>query len=137
MKIFLALVLVFPFAASAQQGMPGMDLQGIDQTNMPDMMKNIQKMSACMSKISKAELKRVETIARKQDVTLRKLCAAGKRKAAEKKSIEFGKKMLKDPITKKINKCQEFMVGQIPTGPGMKNDDGMHICDQFTNQHQY
>ena len=137
MKYLITLLFLFTFTVSAQEGMPNMNLPGIDQANMPEMMKSMQKMSACMSKIKQAELKRIENIARKQNAALQKLCAAGKRDAAEKKGIEFGETMLKDPITKKINKCQEFMVGQIPTGAGMENDDDLHICDQFTNQRQY
>ena len=138
MRKLFVLLLVFPLSASAQQGtdMPHLNIQEIDNQNMPNMMKMVQQMSSCMNKINPAELKRIETIARKQDAEVQNLCTAGKRNYAMKRGIEIGEMMLKDPTVIKINKCQEFMVGKIATSPEMK-DDGIHICDQLVNSEQY
>lgn len=138
MRKLFSLLLVFPLSASAQQGtdMPHLNIQEIDSQNMPNMMKKVQQMSLCMNKINPAELKRVETIARKQDAEVQKLCAAGKRNHAKKRGKEIGEMMLKDPTVIKINKCQEFIVGKIATSPEMI-DDGIHICDQLVNSEQY
>ena len=130
MKVILTvLCLIFPFTVNAQnQSMNGIDMQ--------KMMQLMQEMQQCMEKVDQAELGVLEKQSEKFSTEIETLCQSGQRKKAQKKAVAFGKKMMKNPALKQMEKCGEITKGLAI--PGMEEqsfeDDfdfsESHVCDE-------
>lgn len=127
MKTTIKLVLLLiPFSIPASvlaQQYPGME----SQPDMKNMMATMQKMQACMQKINKKKMNKLERKSQAFSVKIQLLCAKGKRTEAEKKSFAFDKKMISDPTAKKIQQCTDIMVGMAPIS-ALQN---VHACDEM------
>ncbi|MCL7488677.1 MAG: hypothetical protein M8357_10960 [Desulfobulbaceae bacterium] len=120
--------LLLPVAASAQnQGMNGVD--------MGQMMMLMQEMQECMAKVDQAELEALEQRSEEMEAEITALCDQGKRDAAQKKAIAYGKEMMKNPAMIQMKECGEITRGLVPeeSMPSMEDDfdfsDG-HVCDE-------
>jgi hypothetical protein len=127
MKNILKLTLVvIPFSFSmsiSAQPYPDADMEG--QPEMNQMMAVMQKMQNCILKINKKDRQMVEKKSRTFSAEIQSLCAKGKRAEAEKKSQQFGKKMMNDPVIKEINKCSKMMTSMIPESAV----EDIHACE--------
>jgi len=87
-----------------------------------------------------SQLQMLQQKATQIESDIKSLCDAGKRDAALKKAISFGKEMAKDPALAEMKKCGEMMEG-MPMGmtqgltPEIEviekdyNDASLHVCD--------
>ena len=129
MKAFIiVLLLMFPVAATAQD-------QGMGGNNMEKMMQLMQEMEQCMAKVDQAALEAFEKESEEVSAELEELCNKGKRKKAQKKAIAFGKKVMKNPAIKQMQKCGELTKGLLPEQAEPSIEDtfdfsNRHVCDE-------
>jgi len=126
--IMMVLFLIFPIAATAQN-------QGVSGNNMEKMMQLMQEMEQCMAKVDQAALKAFEKESEKLSDELEVLCNKGERKKAQKKAIAFGKKVMKNPAIKQMQKCGELTKGLLPEQAEPSIEDtfdfsNRHVCDE-------
>lgn len=130
MKIIVAvlIVLLMPFAAAAQ------NMTGMDQADMQKFMQMMQEMQACMEKVDQAEMDALEKRSEEFNAEIEVLCARGKRDAAQKKAMAFGREMSANPVVQQIRKCTEKFADVLPKGemPFMEDFDytERHVCDE-------
>ena len=122
--IFLFLLL--PAVCFAQ------NYQGMNEADMEKMMQQMQKVESCMENVDQSKLKALEQSSRQMQQEVKSLCASGKRDAAQKKAISFGKKVASNPAVKTMKKCGEMMKGMMPQMSFAdldKDYSSIHICD--------
>jgi hypothetical protein len=125
-KIFMAVFLLSPFAASAQQGMD------------PETMQKLQEMAACMAQIDQNEMKAMEKETEAFEAEAKGLCKSGKRDEAQKLAMEFGKKIVNSPVLVTMRECTEGLAdslkGMMPdmSAEKMTKDfSNKHVCDDM------
>ncbi len=129
MKIVVVfLSLIFPVAAFAQSQV----VNGVDVGNIMQLM---QEMQTCMAKVDQTQMEAFEVEAEKLGAEIEALCQEGKRKKAQKKAIAFGKKSMKNPAIKQMEKCGEITKGMMPedSAPSFKESfdfSDTHVCDE-------
>lgn len=107
------------------QSYPGMN--GVD-------MQKLQEMQTCMSKVDQGQMKALEQRQKQFDAEMKALCASGKRDAAQKKAMLYGKEMMNNPTIKMVRKCSEIAKGMMPEMPFMKQEGESandHVCDTY------
>ena len=120
-KLFVTILLLLPVGAIAQ----GM--------NQQDMMVQMQEMGACMQSIDQKELKALEKDTDKFEAEMKGLCKDGKRDEAQKKAIEFSKKMMNSSALKTMIKCTEKISATMKEM--MPNMDPKEIAKDYSNHH--
>lgn len=134
MRITTSVLLVLlPFSAFAS------DFQNMDQASMEKMMKNMQKMQICMSKIDKNKLNKLQASSEKFASSIKLLCKKGKRDEAQEKAMSYSEKFVKNPTMKKMKKCGDMAKGMMPDMSTMfskdeaENEKGKedHVCDSM------
>ncbi|GAB4342391.1 MAG: hypothetical protein Kow0089_17420 [Desulfobulbaceae bacterium] len=122
-------VLLFPVAVLAQ-GYPGMN-----EADMQRMMEQMQKMQECMQQVDQAELEALGQRSEEVEREVRELCEQGKRDAAQKRAMAWGKEVSSNPSFKQMKKCSEYARDAMPQGQ-MQQDDytdfdfsKSHVCD--------
>ena len=120
--------LLLPALAIAQ------NYQGMSESDMQNMMQQMQEMQTCMENIDQPRLKAFEQQASKLESEVKSLCANGKRDAAQQKTMAFAQEMSSNPDIQKMMECGEKMRGMMPTMPYMdktkaSDTDGGHVCD--------
>jgi len=116
MKRLILFLLAVSATASAQQP------QGIDPSQMQEMMKRFQDPAAmqkmqqqaeaarqCMEGIDQAQLDALRARAEAASHEIEKLCAAGKRTEALTKGLELSKDLQADTTVKKMRECSKGM----------------------------
>ena len=99
---------------------------------MQNMMQQMEQMQLCMEKIDEKELKALEKRSKQMEREVKALCNSGKRDQAQKKAIEFGKEMAKDPTIKQMAQCGEMMkarLSHMTFAIEQKANDDSHVCD--------
>lgn len=129
MKISTGFIsLLLPALAIAQ------NYQGMSESDMQNMMQQMQEMQTCMQDIDQSRMKAFEQQASKLESEVNSLCANGKRDAAQQKAMAFAQEMNSNPDFQKMRGCGEKMRGMMPTMPYMdqhkaSDKDGGHVCD--------
>ncbi|MFW2440444.1 MAG: hypothetical protein ACN4GR_13870 [Arenicellales bacterium] len=125
-KLLMAIFLLSPVTVFAQQQMD------------PEMMQQLQEMSACMATIDQNEINGLEKESDKFEAEVKGLCKSGKRDEAQKKAIEFSQKVLKSPAMVTMRKCTEkmpaAMKGLVPDMSAekiAKDFSNHHVCDEM------
>ncbi len=124
-KILLILIFI-PLSISAQQH-PDI----YDQPDMKKMMQAMKKMQECMQKIDKTELKNIDKKYKKSQQKVQSLCAKGKKAQAKREFQKYTKKMMNNPVVKKLNQCTEIMKNL----PGQTITEDNHVCDSPDENH--
>ncbi|MDH5711683.1 MAG: hypothetical protein OEZ15_08490 [Gammaproteobacteria bacterium] len=127
--ILLMSVLPFSTYAANQQGMNDADMQ--------KMMQSIEKMQACMSKISQKEIQALTAKSEKFSNSIMSLCEQGQRDKAQEKAIAFAKEFANNATLKKMEKCGSMASDMIPNMQEMisnenGSDQGKHVCDSLS-----
>jgi len=133
MKTFaIALLLSLPVTVLAQNPM------GMSESDMQDMMQQMQKAQACMEKIDQSELDALEQKAKQYQAEMKSLCASGDRDKAQEKALTYAKDIMNHPAVKEARRCGEMMQGMMK---GMMQDMSvmdqdkdytkMHVCDSL------
>lgn len=106
--------------------------QGMSEADMKKMMQQAQQMQACMAQIDRAKADALKERSERISKELETLCAQGKRDAAQRKAIAYGKEMADDPTAQIMRRCGDMMKGAMPQMPytGQARKDGKsHVCD--------
>ena len=109
-----------------------LDFQSMNEADMQNMMQQMEQMQSCMEKIDEKELKALEKRSKQMEREVKALCNSGKRNEAQKKAIEFGKDMAKDPTIKQMAQCGEMMKARfshMTFAIEQKANDDTHVCD--------
>ncbi len=117
-------LLLIPFIASAQP---------MDDERMEQMMNNMQAMQECMAGIDEAEMQAFQQKAEAMDAEVKILCAEGKRDAAMKRAMAFGKEAAASDLMRQMQKCGQDMKHMMPQTAQSHEDAGgkpRHVCDQ-------
>lgn len=130
MKLILTILLILlPVSVFSQNP----NMQGMD---MDKMMQVMQEMQQCIEKVDKAEIKKLEDESQEMSEKLQSLCEQGKREEAQKKAIEYSKKIMKNPALKQMQKCGDMAKGLMPPGskePTLAEEfdySNRHVCDK-------
>ena len=129
MKIVIVfLSLIFPATVFAQNQV----INGVDMGNIMQLM---QEMQTCMAKVDQTEMKAFEVEAEKLEAEIKTLCQEGKRKKAQKKAVAFGKKAMKNPAIKQMQKCGEITKGMLPENSEPSFEESFdfsdtNVCDE-------
>ena len=103
---------------------------GMTEEQMEQLMKNAEKMQACMAKMDQSAMQKLSDKGKKMQGELKSLCAAGKRDEAQSKAIKFGQEIATSKEMQEMKKCGEMaqqMMKQMPAAsPGSR-----HVCDGF------
>ena len=123
----LLLMSVLPVSASA------LDYQNMGEGDM----QSIEKMQACMSKISQKEMDALMAKSEKFSNSIKSLCEQGLRDKAQDKAIAYAKEFEKNPTLKKMEKCGSMAKDMMPNMQEMlSNENGggevRHICDSLS-----
>ena len=147
----LAALLLIAGTAHAQQGIPPEMMQQMQklqnmsaeeqQQYMQDMMQKAmqgaQQMQNCFNEAGgEAAFKKLQTKAEAAEAQVKQLCAAGKRRDAERFAMKFGKEMQNDPTISKLQECSKEMTAKWEKSPFIahslqseKKSVSKHICD--------
>lgn len=122
---------VLPFSAFAA------NQQGMSDGDMQKMMQSIEKMQACMSKISQKEIQALTAKTEKFSNSIMSLCEQGQRDKAQEKAIAFAKEFSNNATMKKMEKCGAMARDMIPNMQEMLSDENghgqdRHICDSLS-----
>ena len=98
-QLTIFLLMIMPIIAFAQ------NYPGMSEADMQKMMQQMEKMQSCMEKIDEEQLKALEKRSNRLEHEVKALCDNGKRDEAQKKAIEFGKEIAKDPSMKQMRQC--------------------------------
>lgn len=129
-KIALSLIFVVIAFIPVAQG------QGMNEGDMQNIMKAMQKVQECMAKVDQSDLAALEQRGEEMEAEIKALCDQGKRDKAQKKAIAFSKEMMKNPALQQMKKCGEISKGMLPEGsvPEMEDDEfdpsKGHVCDE-------
>ncbi|MBT8127896.1 MAG: hypothetical protein HKP12_09595 [Gammaproteobacteria bacterium] len=125
-KLIVLIFMTAPLASYAQ------NFQNMNEAEMEKMMQQMEQMQSCMEKVDEKELKALEKRAKRVQSDVKALCNSGKRDQAQKKTIEFGREMAKDPTMKQMRQCGEGMRAMLPdmsfANEQIAGDD-RHVCD--------
>ncbi len=130
MKVLIGIFfLLLPVAVLAQgpQSMGGMDIQ--------KMMQQAQEIQACMQNVDQDELQKFQNRSMEVNSEIKSLCAAGKRKKAQKLAIKFGKEASKNPAMQEMKKCGEMAEGMMSQMPQMDQGGQMDQDVDYSKQH--
>jgi len=106
--------------------------QQMNQADMQKMMQQMEQARSCMEKIDEEELKALEKRSKQVERDVKALCDSGKRDEAQKKAIEFGKEIAKDPMMKQMRQCGEMVTMAFPKiafADENKPGNDRHVCD--------
>jgi len=127
MKKFIAtMFLLLPAAAFGQ------DFQNMSESDMRDMMQQMQQFQTCIEQIDQSAMKEIDRRSVQIEAEIKSLCAQGKRDEAQEKAIVWGKEVDANPAVQEMIRCGEIMKGQLPDIPfmGLEEDyAGKHVCD--------
>ena len=132
MKISMYFItLIFFFTSAAFAANPG----SMDQGNMQNMMQVMQEVQQCMSQIDQSQLEKLKVTSEKMTSEIDMLCSQGKRDAAMKAAMKFGKEIASDPTVQHMRKCGEMAQGALPMPDMVPNYDekdyaSRHVCDE-------
>jgi hypothetical protein len=104
----------------------------MNEADMQKMMQQMEQMQSCMEKIDEEQLKALEKRSNRLEREVKALCDNGKRDEAQKKAIEFGKEIAKDPSMKQMRQCGEMVATMVPKmafADENKPGDDHHVCD--------
>lgn len=107
--------------------------QPMDEERMEQMMHNMQAMQECMAGIDQAEMQAFQQKAEAMDAEVKALCAEGKRDAATKRAMAFGKEAAASDLMRQMQKCGQDMKNMMPQTAQTHEHDGgkpQHVCDQ-------
>jgi hypothetical protein len=99
---------------------------------MKNMMEQMQKFRACMSKIDSSKIEQFEKRSDQVTAEIGAMCASGERDEAQKKAISFGREMSNNTEIKKMEECLKLMkdVTEPKTfGNFLEDLEDEHICD--------
>ncbi len=125
-RLIIFIFVMMPLASYA------LDFQSMNEADMQNMMQQMEQMQSCMEKIDEKELKALEKRSKQMEREVKALCNSGKRNEAQKKAIEFGKDMAKDPTIKQMAQCGEMMKARfshMTFAIEQKANDDTHVCD--------
>lgn len=122
------ILLIIPFSISmtvSAQQYPGAGMGG--QPDMKNVMATMQKAQSCMKKIDKKKIMELDRKSRVFTKKIQALCTKGKRAEAEKISLKFAEAMMREPISKELQKCSKIMINMVPDSAGQE----IHACDDI------
>ncbi len=129
-KPFLTVFAVFACAPFAES-------QGINESDMQNMMRKTEQAQACFAKLDPSTFKELENKGKAMKQEIDGLCSAGKRGQALKKAMQFAKEFNNLPEFQEMQKCTEIMEGMmgfvdIPDlEREFEREDNLHICDDI------
>ncbi|GBE06973.1 hypothetical protein BMS3Bbin11_00345 [bacterium BMS3Bbin11] len=125
-KLIMVIFLFSPMAVLAQQGIN------------PEIMQQLQEMATCVATIDQNEMKALEKESNKFEAEVKGLCKSGKRDKAQKRALEFSKKIINSPALITMRKCTENvsaslkgMVPDMSTEKMVKDYSNKHVCDEI------
>lgn len=126
-KLAMVFFLLSSQAVFAQQGMD------------PEIMQQLQEMTACISTIDQDEMKALEKESKNIEAEVKGLCESGNRDKAQELVMEFRKNMVNLPALTTMRKCTEVMSGamkgmlpEIMSAEKMLKDySDKHVCDEI------
>jgi len=104
----------------------------INEKNMQQFLKNLEKTQNCMANVDQSKLKALETRSKKFRAEVKSLCDGGNRGTAQKKAIAFRNEMIKSPTVKTLKGCTEElgdMVSKLTVAEYTEKDSNSHVCD--------
>lgn len=109
--------------------------QGMD----PEIMQQLQEMVACVAAIDQNEIISLEKESKKIGAEVKGLCKSGDRDKAQELAMEFGRKVVNNPVFITVRKCTEntsgAMEGMLPdissTEKMAKDYSDKHVCDEI------
>jgi phosphoribosylaminoimidazole carboxylase (NCAIR synthetase) len=120
-------VLLLPAAVLAQYP------QGMNETDVQQMMQQAQAMQACMENVDQTALQKFEQRALEVNEKIKSLCAAGERDKAQSLAMDFGKEAENNQAVQEMKKCGELakdmMPQQMPEAYEEMDYSSKHICD--------
>ena len=125
-RLIFFVILAMPLASIA------FDFQNMNEADMEKMRQQMEQMQSCMEKVDEKELKALEKRSNQVEREIKALCESGQRDAAQKKAIEFGKVMAKDPTMKQITHCGEMMKPMLSRMAFVNEQlasEESHVCD--------
>lgn len=125
-RLIIFIFVTMPLASYA------LDFQSMNEADMQNMMQQMEQMQSCIEKVDENELKALEKRSKQMEREVKALCNSGKRDQAEKKAIEFGMEMAKDPTMKQMAQCGEMMkpmLSEMAFAIDQKAMDDSHVCD--------
>lgn len=128
--LFVIMTLVFSGLASAQETGMTPEMQQM----MQNMQKRMGQMQQCMGQIDQKAMRAMEVRARQMEEDVQQLCKAGKRDEAQKRAIEYGQEMSRNPVAQQLGKCNEHLKDTlIPrtlmSKPAKEGEKPKNICD--------
>jgi hypothetical protein len=107
------------------------DMGGMSEEQMQQMMQQAQSMQTCMQNVDQSEMQAFEQRAQKMSAEAQALCASGKRDAAMKVAMAFGKEISSNKAMQEMKKCGEGMKNMMPKIIAQTSDQQKpgHICD--------
>jgi len=105
------------------------DIPTMDEGQMQDMMANMQKMQACLSKIDISSLQRIQTEAQHAENDINKFCKNGQRDKAQKIAISFSRRFMHEHAISQMKVCSKLSsMGSLLE---IKQTDytKTHVCD--------
>ena len=125
-KIILAAALLFTAPLHSQ------DYATIDQAQIENVMEQVQAMQACMANIDQSALEALKVESEKLAAEVSALCKAGNRDDAQAKAIDFGKKVVNEPVMLELKECAGMASMMIPQAvwAELNNDETQaHVCN--------
>lgn len=124
-KIIQLFLIVVPIGVCAQQGM--------SEAQMQQMMQQAKEMEAYMADIDQAALMSLSEKAKAMELEVKSLCQSSKRDEAQKRAMEFGRKIAANHEMEKMRQCGEMMRGMMPKigMPTVEEMKKRHICDDY------
>ncbi|MGB5305951.1 MAG: hypothetical protein WBO57_06895 [Gammaproteobacteria bacterium] len=125
--VFISLLV--PVSAIAQ------NYQGMSESDMQNMMQQMQAMQTCMQGIDQSRLQEFEQRANTLEAEVKSLCASGNRDGAQQKAVAFAQEVTGNPDIQKMRTCTDKMKDMLPVMPYMNHANGPdtsagHVCDQ-------
>lgn len=134
MKKLLLATLLVPTLAFADHHGATPHANGMNEPQMQEMMKQMQKVEACMTTVDQTAIENLGERAQKLEQTFIKLCQEGKRDAAQQKLVSFAKDVNNHGEIKKMRQCfakiDNPMLRQSMTEKFEINTD-QQICDSI------
>ena len=124
--------LIFFMLLTAPLTSQSFDFQNMNEAEMDKMMQQMEQMQSCMEKVNEKDLKALEQRSKQMEREVKALCNSGKRDEAQKKAIEFGKEITKDPTMAQMRQCGEMMKPML-SKMAFANEQipgkDSHVCD--------
>ena len=130
-KILGISCLVFPIIASA------MNVNGMDQAQIQQMMQKMQDMQTCMANVDHAAMKAFGERAKQLGAEIKALCAAGNKAEALAKAKDFAQEAQANSALQTAKKCSEALPQVMPKILTHLSDNSekshKDICEQSLN----